>query len=239
MKKQLSMALAAALFALPLAASAQDEGEDESRLSWNLALTSNYMFRGVDLNDDKPALQAGLDFAFDNGIYAGIWGSNVDFDVSGGPDMELDVFVGWSRDLNDDWNVDLMATRYTYHGARDSYGSANYNEFYANLSYQGALTFTLAYTNDYGNAGDNGWYYGLAANHAFDNGWSIDSNLGWSTFGNDLGLRDYMDWSLGVSRDFGPINASLRYHGTDNRGRDNFGRDAAEDKLVLTFKIEG
>lgn len=240
--KKLSMALAAALLALPMVAAAQDEEgaeEESSRLSWNLALTTNYMFRGADLSDDHPALQGGLDFAFDHGIYAGTWASNVDFADSTGPDLEWDFYVGWSRDLSDDWNIDLMASRYHYFGARDSYGNIDYIEYFANISYQGLVTFQLAYTNDYSNSSEDAWYYGLSSGGEFGEVWSWDTNVGLSTFDSALGLEDYMDFSIGISRGFGPGTATLRFHAVDSDGRVNWGRDIGEDKLVFTYSIEG
>lgn len=239
MKHKLSLALTAALFALPLTAFAQDEAPAEeaaaSPLSWNLALTSSYMFRGYDLTDDKPALQGGLDFALDNGIYVGTWGSNLEYG-SDGPDIEIDTYIGWSKDLSDDWNLDLMATRYNYFGERDSYGSIDYNEFFARLTYGGMVTFTVAYADDYSNLGFSGGYYAVSGSKAFGD-YTVDANIGMSTFGEGGG-DDYMDYSIGVSRQFGRVNTSLMYTGVDNDGDVQFG-EKAEDKLVLTFKIEG
>src|SRR5690349_16569922 len=126
---RLSLALALALFALPHVAAAQDETADasaeaavadegdtateesSSNWSWNLALTSDYVFRGVSQNMRDPALQAGLDYGFgDSGWYVGTWGSNVDFGT-GGPDIEIDTYVGWSADMSDSLNLDIMLTR--------------------------------------------------------------------------------------------------------------------------------
>jgi hypothetical protein len=41
----------------------------------NLALTSDYRFRGVSYSGSQPALQSGLTFAEDPGLFADIWGS--------------------------------------------------------------------------------------------------------------------------------------------------------------------
>lgn len=242
MKKQLSMALAAALFALPLSAFAQDEAAEEeasSNFSWNLSATTAYMFRGADLTDNDGAIQGGLDYALPNGFYVGTWGSNVNF-VNGDPDqpdIEIDGYIGWNHDINDDWNFDFAAMRYFYAGERQAFGNIDYNEYFTKLAFREMLTFTFAYADDYSNTGGAGYYYGLSGSHSYGD-FTFDAGVGLSTWGNDVGLKDYVDWSFGVSRAFGPVNATLMYTGTDNDGAYNFG-NTGDDSLTLSFSIEG
>ena len=220
--KKLSLALAAALIALPMLASAQDEmgedaapAEDESSIySWNAALTSDYVFRGVSQTDEEPALQLGADLNFDSGFYVGVWGSNVDFGT-GGPDLEIDTYVGWNTDFSDSWNFDVQLVRYNYIGEENDFGNSDYNELITSLSWDETLTFS-----DMGN------------------GVGFDVSLGKSMFGSSTGLEDYMDWSVGFNRDFGPVNAAIGYYDTDSEGDFNFG-GAAEERFVLTFSIGG
>src|SRR5688500_6720681 len=82
-RKTASALAVAALAALPMLASAQ--------LTGNVALTSNYKFRGQDQdvlgNNDfaktkgfKPAIQGGFDYAFgESGFYVGDWNSSVNW----------------------------------------------------------------------------------------------------------------------------------------------------------------
>ena len=63
---------------LAAATSAQAEVE----ISGNVALTSDYKFRGISQSNEDIAIQGGFDVAFENGIYIGTWGSTVDFDFS-------------------------------------------------------------------------------------------------------------------------------------------------------------
>ena len=241
---KLSLALAAALFALPLTAFAQEEAaveevaveEEASIFSWNAALTSDYVFRGVSQNDEKAALQLGADLNFENGFYVGVWGSNVDFG-SGGPDVEVDTYIGWNTDLSDTWNLDLMLNRYNYLGEQDGFGDGDYNEFITTLSYDETYSFTFGYTNDVYNLDDDGFYYGVAGSWMLGENVGLDVSIGHSTFG-DTGIEDYNDWSVAFNRDFGPVNAALGIYGTDSSGQDNFG-DAADERVVLTLSIGG
>ncbi|KAA2286293.1 TorF family putative porin [Arenimonas fontis] len=239
-KQLLPLALIAALLATPLAAVAQDEGgEEESGIfSWNAALTSDYLFRGVSQTNEDPALQLGADLNFSNGLYVGVWGSNVDFDEQGSPDVEVDYYVGWNTDLSERWNLDLMLNRYTYLGEADDYGPLDYNEFITTLTLDETYGFVLGYSNDVFALDDDGWYYGVTGSWTIADRFGLDVGVGHSTFGDSTGIEDYTDWSIAVNRDFGPVNVSLGYHGTDGNGDDNFG-DWADDRLVLTFSIGG
>lgn len=236
----LPLALTGALLALPLAATAQDEaGEEESGIfSWNAALTSDYMFRGASQSDEEPALQLGADLNFSNGLYVGVWGSNVDFAEEGGPDIEVDYYIGWNTDLSERWNLDLMINRYTYLGEADDYGPLDYNEFITTLTLDETWGFVLGYTNDVYALDDDGWYYGVTGNWTLADTYNVGFTLGRSTFASSTGYEDYSDWSFSVGRDFGPVNISLGYYGTDSDGEANFG-SWADDRLVLTFSIGG
>lgn len=50
-----------------------------AEVSTDVALTSDYVWRGVSQTDQNPALQAGAEYAQAIGVYVGVWGSNVDF----------------------------------------------------------------------------------------------------------------------------------------------------------------
>ena len=239
-RKMLPFALAAALFALPLAAAAQDAeeaAEEESMYSWNAAIATDYMFRGVSQTDGEASLQLGADLAFDNGIYVGVWGSNVDFGA-GGPDIEIDTYIGWNVDLSARWNLDLMLNRYNYIGEQDGYGDSDYNELIGILALDETWSFTLGYTNDVYALDDDGFYYALGGSFDIGYDWGLDITVGRSTFGNSTGIDDYSDFSVGVNRDFGPVNLAVGYYGTDSSGDDNFG-DAADNRFMLTLSIGG
>src|SRR5690349_13174945 len=77
-------------------------------VSGTAALTSDYVFRGVSQTDRDPAIQAGVEFAFDNGWYLGTWGSNIswlsDLSTSAAPissSVELDVYGGYRGKFGD------------------------------------------------------------------------------------------------------------------------------------------
>ncbi len=205
--------------------------EAESNLSWNLSLTSDYVFRGVTQTDRDPALQGGADYKFgSSGWYIGVWGSNVDFVDPIGPDIEVDTYVGYNTDLNDSWNFDAGLYRYNYIGENDGYGNIDYNELIGKLTYKEWLTFTLAYSDDYVNSGDSEIYYNVAGSWDIGHGFSLNAGVGYTDIDNTDGLTD---WNIGVSRSFGPIEAALNYYDTDADG------PRLSDAVVLSLSIGG
>ncbi|HEY0334311.1 MAG TPA: TorF family putative porin [Stenotrophomonas sp.] len=83
-------------------------------LSGNLALTSDYVWRGTTQTQGDFAAQAGLKWAADNGLYAAAWGSNVEFAPETHASSELDLVLGWSGALASDWALDANLTHYRY-----------------------------------------------------------------------------------------------------------------------------
>ncbi len=246
----LTLALAAALFALPLTAFAQENPADETAIeeeaaveeaespfTWNAALTSDYVFRGVSQTDEEPALQLGADYAWDNGFYVGVWGSNVDFG-DGSPDIEIDTYIGWNHDLSESWNLDVMLNRYNYIGEDDDFGDGDYNELIGTLAWNEMLSFTLGYTNDVYGLSEDGWYYAVGGSWELGAGWGLDAGVGRNVFANATEIEDYTDFSIAVNRDFGPVNIAAGFYGTDSNGDYNFG-EIAENRFVVTFSIGG
>ena len=83
----------------------------------NIALASQYKFRGIDQTWGRPAVQGGADFAAADGLYAGTWASNVSGDSYPGGSLELDLYGGYNGKLSDDWSYTVGAYGYVYPGA--------------------------------------------------------------------------------------------------------------------------
>jgi len=218
---------AALLAALPTAAFA-------ASFNWNATIASDYLFRGIDQNDDQPAMQLGAGFGFENGLYVGVWGSNVDFGDS--TDTEIDTFIGWAGEINDATSIDVQLVRYNY---LNEPAGTNYafNELITKLGVGENYTFTLGYTNDYLNIDETSLYYGAAGSWTFATDYSFNAGIGYTTIGGPL--ENYLDYSIGVSRVFGPATIALSYVGTDDSAEANFGDDLSEDKVLLTIGFGG
>lgn len=183
----------------------------ELTLSGDVTFASDYAFRGISQTEEAPALQGGLSLSSASGFYASVWGSNVDFLAEG--TLELDVMLGWSGAINDDWSTDVGIMRYGY--PNTELDGANFWEIYGSLSYKD-LTFGLAYSDDYHlNSGN---YYYLYANYSYAvmENLSLDLHVGQNEY--DDSSASYLDWSIGLSTEVLGAGLSLTYVDTDING---------------------
>ena len=215
-KKLLPGALSSLLFAGATFAQAEME------VSANVALTSDYKFRGISQSDESPALQGGFDLGFDNGMYIGTWASSVDFDTDGdGFDgsLELDYYVGWASDITDTVGVDVGVLYYSYPG--DDGPDGDYLEFYGRVSIaDGTLGF--AYSDDYYGETDTFYYLHGEYSFALGNNLSLDLHVGYNDLDEDGGfLSDgqdsYIDYSVGLSTSVASVDLSLALVGSGSR----------------------
>lgn len=199
-------------------------------LSGDVGVVSDYVFRGVSQNDEDPAVQAGLSFTLDSGFYVGTWASQVDFNSE--TDLEVDLFAGYGFSLSDSVAADVQVLRYVY----PDEGGLNYTELLFSLTFAEKLTTTLGYTNDVYNSGETGWYYGASLDLALPAEFTLSPGVGYSQFASGV-LEDssssYFDWSLALSRDFGPISAALTYHDTSSDAEDLFNQNWVGSRVVL------
>ncbi len=256
---KLALSLSLALFALPMSAMAQDAAAETgnpaqstgeasaapaaevatSPLTWNLSLTSDYVFRGITQTNFGPAVQGGLDYSFgDSGFAVGTWASNVDFNDSDGPNIELDTYVGWSKAVGEGFNLSLSLVRYNYFGSSNGYGDVDYNEFIAKGTLNEAITFTYAYANNYANAGFSSSYVNIGGTWAVGNDFSVNAGVGHTKFSDGNGT--YNDFNVGISRQFGPVKAALNYYDATGNVIDGlYGSHSASDHVVLSFAFGG
>ena len=96
--------------AAPAAAPASAPEPTPSPLTANIALTSNYKFRGQDQGNDKPAIQGGFDYTW-NGFYVGNWNSSIGFTNAG---IEMDFYGGYKGELAKDVGYDVGLLQYYY-----------------------------------------------------------------------------------------------------------------------------
>ncbi len=168
----------------------------------NVALVSDYRFRGVTLSDKSIALQGGLDLGLDNGLYAGLWGSSIE--PVGSSELELDLYAGYSGETAGGLGFDVGALVYTFPDQSDS----AYLELYGSLSgtvgvFQHEVGLAWAPEQDNIGGEDNAYVYyaGEAALAAVD-GLSLVYGLGYEAgaFGDlDGDGDDKWDWTIGLS----------------------------------------
>uniref|UniRef100_A0A486XL70 Uncharacterized protein n=1 Tax=Rheinheimera sp. BAL341 TaxID=1708203 RepID=A0A486XL70_9GAMM len=199
------------ILASVIAAGLFSSGAAAIELSGDVTFASDYAFRGISQTEEAPALQGGLSLTDASGFYVSIWGSNVDFLAEG--TLELDVLLGWSGDINEEWSTDVGIMRYGYPNAEID--GSNFYEIYGSLSYKD-LTFGLAYSDDY--YANSGNYFYLYANYSYalTENLALDLHVGQNEY--DESSASYLDWSIGLSTEVLGAGLSLTYVDTDIDG---------------------
>jgi uncharacterized protein (TIGR02001 family) len=227
MKLTRSSAIAlSALFAATVAGTQAVAAEPDYTLTYNIGATTDYRFRGISQTSFKPAVQAGADFSHKNGVYLGVWGSNVNWvkDFAGATDgaLEVDLYGGYKGELAKDLGFDVGIIGYIY-PSNNAATNANTTEIYAALTY-GLVTakYSRSVTNFVANANSNAsQYLEVAATFDLGNGFSLTPHIGRQMIPNQTTSGDYTDYSLALGKDFGNgVSASLTAVGTD--AKDDF-----------------
>lgn len=240
-KKLVTAAVSAALLA-GFGASATQAFD----LTGNVALTSDYRFRGISQSDKDPAVQGGFDATFEPGFYLGTWGSSIDF--GGGNDtgdfstLELDYYGGWAGPIGDtDFGMNVGYIYYDYPGDTvDPKG--DYQEFYIKPSWNG-LTVGVAYSDDYYAKTGEFFYYSADYSFKFMTDFALGLHAGYNDFENDNDATflsndkdSYADYSASLTYTFKGVDLSIAYVATDLDKEDYWGSDLAEDVAVFTIK---
>jgi len=187
-----------------------------AKISINGTITSDYVFRGVSQTDSSPAVQAGVDYGHESGLYVGIWASNVDFGDDA--DAEVDYFIGYLGEVNDTFSYDISYTYYTYIGYSSS-DDSNYGEFVFN-GYIDAFTVNLAYTGDYANSGDAAQYIGGAYDIELPKEYVLTFQAGYS-LGDAFDDIEYIDYSATLAKTIYDFDFSAAVINTDISNDDN------------------
>ena len=237
--KTLAVALVAAIAAaVPVLASAQ--------LSGNLALTTNYKFRGQDQDTHKstavkPAIQGGFDYAFgESGWYVGNWNSSVNWLPSNS--IEMDFYGGYKFKAGA-FDIDLGGLLYAYPGN----ASGNTTELYGAATW-GPLTAKYSHTvsQDYfgwagakggsGLRGRNTGYLSFAVAQEVAPNTTLKASVGFTSFASDIkdtGAPNYMDYSVGGAYDFGGgLSLAAAIAGANKK---SFFGDVNKPRLLLTL----
>ncbi len=149
--------------------------------SGNVALTTDYKFRGISQSNEEAAIQGGFDVAHEAGFYVGAWGSSVDFDTDDGDydgSLELDVYLGYGAELGDTgWAWDLGFLYYDYPG--DDGAKGDYQEIYLGLGWED-LALGFAYSSDYYAETGDFWYLYADYSFALPNDFTLGLHVGYN-----------------------------------------------------------
>lgn len=199
----------------------EEESESSISVSANVALTSEYRFRGVDLSGGELAIQGGFDVEHDSGFYVGTWASSLDETTVGFGSTELDIYGGWSGEVADGVSVDVGVIQYMYPDAGP--GDFDYTEFYGSVGFTfgpAEATVGVAYAPDQDSLGstDNTYVYTDLGIGIPDTPVTVTGHLGYTDgFLTFTGDSKAFDWSIGAEAAIPstPLSLSVAYVGAE------------------------
>lgn len=183
-----------------------------AEVSGNVTLASDYSFRGVSQTMRDVALQGSADVAFESGVYAGAWVSNVDFGSAAS--FELDLYLGWSGEVSDGINLDVSAIQFQYPGETD----LNYQEYALSLGF-GDFSLGVNYSPKYLGISKETFFYPHASYRLSvtdDVGIDFAVGLNIATSDDFFGEEsEYIDYSAMASLPIGGVDFGIGFVGTD------------------------
>ncbi len=213
---------ASLLLAAAVCASAQAQS---FTTTGSVAVTNDYLFRGLSQTGQDPALQAGVEVAHSSGFYAGAWGSNISWlsdlssaDVPISSSLEADLYLGFRHTIGEKLNFDAGIYTYYYPGDYPHGFTRPYTtELYVGLGY-GPFTakYSYALTNLFGfSDSDGSGYLDLGFNYEIAPQWTLNLHAGHQSVKN-FGDASYTDWKVGVTRALdGGWSVALGYYDTN------------------------
>ncbi|HLA34334.1 MAG TPA: TorF family putative porin [Rhodocyclaceae bacterium] len=243
MKKTALATTLVSLFSLSSIAMAADAPASPHTFTANVGGVSDYLFRGVSQTHGKAALQGGVDYSHQSGIYLGAWGSTITWvkDWVGKGSTEIDLYGGYKSSFaGGDWNYDIGVISYNYPGkgsAIPTYlANPNTTEIYGAIGYKWlTVKYSHAISKNF-----IGWYGGtglnedtrgsgyLELNAAYDlgDGWGLTGHIGHQKVKRSVTIpgvptyedANYSDWKIGITKDVGFGTVGLAYSDTDAKG---------------------
>ncbi|HWH81151.1 MAG TPA: TorF family putative porin [Burkholderiaceae bacterium] len=229
-----------------LGAAARAEDPPASPFTGNIAVTTNYKYRGQDQGKlpsktVRPAVQGGFDWSKD-GWYLGNWNSSIGWTTDAS--VEMDFYGGYKGEIVKDLGYDVGILQYAYPGQ----ASANVTELYGAISWSIlTLKYSGTVSKDYfgwGKAfqdaspvpigkpsGRGTGYLDLSANYEVVKALTLNAHVGYTRYSSDLrdqGLPSYTDYKLGATYDLGSgftiagavVGATKKnYYGDINKAR--------------------
>jgi uncharacterized protein (TIGR02001 family) len=196
-------------------------------LTGTFALATDYMFRGVSLSNNLPAVQGGLTYTIlKPGIYFNLWSSSTDVPVpqfNERATIEIDTAIGITNNFTDNFSYNVNLLRYNYPKAT----SLEYNELITKWAYEiSAVTLTaeIDYSNNVFNSSKSGTYYNGRIDIAIPekylfciNAVTASGSFGHYSLPRSAGLNSYNDYFLGIAKEISIYTLALQWTGTNGQ----------------------
>ena len=246
-KGSLLIALFGAVFFANTSFAGGHEESESSPHEWsaNMAILSEYSFRGITQSNEDPAIQVGIDYAHETGFYVGFWASSVEFnDGPNATQLETNFYTGYGGSVGSlDYDLGFLYYYYPEEGADEpgsGLGEQDLWEVYGSLGTafdtagEPSVTVGFAYSPDYyGSDGDSIYIYS-------DFGFSLGPISPYATVAyldvegdktTPAGF-DYVHYVIGASTDIGQFTLDL-YWSDKQEGTDHGGSGSGHDGVIF------
>lgn len=204
-----------------------------------VSVTNDYVYRGISQTGGNPAVQADLHYRSRNGWIFGTWGSYADLPDGEGPQSEVDLYVGHSWTLDEDWDARVTLTHYLYPGDSRQL-EYDYDEVVSTLGYRSRLFATVAWSPNVTRYANGTWVedatalsYEVAASQPVLGQLSALAGAGYYDLPSKLDA-DYWFWNAGLSCSVGRAQFIVSYIDTDSNATRAFGYKPAGGRWAGT-----
>ncbi len=229
-----------ALLAAPAMAQDDDDSGIGVEVSANVAIVSDYKFRGVSLSDGEIAIQGGIDVGLPSGFYVGTWASSLDETTVGFGSTELDIYGGWAGEFGN-VSTDIGVIAYIYPDAGP--GDFDYLEAYGSVGVgigPAEATLGIAYAPEQDSLGgtDNFYIYSDLGVGIPGTPVTVTGHLGYTdgflTFTPDSTAWDY---SIGAEAAVPgtPLSVGVAFVGVEGDGLIDPGGTFTDDSVVFSL----
>lgn len=208
----------------------------EGAFSGNVALATDYAFRGISQTEGNPAVSGGFDYT--NGIfYAGTWASNVSSTTISSGGTELDLYAGVTPTFGPvTFNFGVIG--YFYPGADDDVFETDFYEVKAAASFSPVepltLTGSLFYSPEFTLETGEALYYEVAGAYAVTDAFGLKASYGVQDV-DDYG-DSYSNWLVGATYAHAGFSFGLSYVDTEDAFDLGYAifEDDADERVILS-----
>lgn len=240
-----TLLIGSGLTAVPAFADETDP-PSEFTVTGNVALVTDYRFRGLSLSGGDPALQGSINLNHSSGFYVGTWASSLEqdaLDIYG--NLEVDVYGGWTGAVASGVTADVGLLYYVYPAGK--FGDGNVFEPYASATFAiGPATAKVgvAYAWEQASLGgnDNLYLYTDLGLGIPDTPISLSAHAGYTDGALSpkllTGLSTDAGWDYSAGATYAiskNLSVGVSYVGVDGNSIDSFSNDTVVGMLKLSF----
>jgi len=215
-------------------------GDAAERWGGSIALTSDYLLRGISQSDGAAALLTDLHYHAPAGWTGGTRASSVEVDIDEGRTAELDVYAGYSWLVASNWSATIIASHYAYPWNSPA-GRYDYDDLTAEAAWRDIFFVTGAFSPNTSRESLDGEVsehpalsWELALRWPLPKRFTASSGIGRYTLRGAQGAT-YWYWSGGMAYDLQPLQLEIGYFGTSRAAKALFERESPGDHWAVTL----